>query len=52
MSERADLDRTMRRLWATSGSSHDRVVRILDWPALQARAEFDPTYLHLTREPR
>lgn len=30
----------------------DRVVRILDWPALQARAEFDPTYLHLTREPR
>ena len=29
MSERADLDRTMRRLWATSGSSHDRVVRIL-----------------------
>ncbi|MBJ7439829.1 MAG: LPS export ABC transporter periplasmic protein LptC [Sphingopyxis sp.] len=29
MSERADLDRTMRRLWAASGSSHDRVVRIL-----------------------
>ena len=29
MSERADLDRTMRRLWATSGSSHDRVVRVL-----------------------
>ena len=29
MSERADLDRTMRRMWATSGSSHDRVVRIL-----------------------
>lgn len=29
MSERADLDRTMRQLWARSGSSHDRVVRIL-----------------------
>lgn len=29
MSERADLDRTMRRLWAATGSSHDRVVRIL-----------------------
>ncbi len=29
MSERADLERTMRRLWATSGSSHDRVIRIL-----------------------
>jgi lipopolysaccharide export system protein LptC len=29
VSERADLDRTMRRLWAASGSSHDRVVRIL-----------------------
>lgn len=29
MSERADLDRTMRRMWATSGSSHDKVVRIL-----------------------
>src|SRR3546814_8290317 len=25
MSERADLDRTMRQLWAASGSSHDRV---------------------------
>ena len=29
MSERADLDRTMRRMWAPSGSSHDKVVRIL-----------------------
>jgi lipopolysaccharide export system protein LptC len=29
MSERADLDRTMRRMWAARGSSHDRVVRIL-----------------------
>ncbi|ALJ16024.1 MULTISPECIES: LPS export ABC transporter periplasmic protein LptC [Sphingopyxis] len=29
MSERADLDRTMRRMWAASGSSHDKVVRIL-----------------------
>src|SRR3546814_1779917 len=29
VSERADLDRTMRRMWAASGSSHDRVVRIL-----------------------
>jgi len=29
MSERADLDRTMRRIWAASGSNHDRVVRIL-----------------------
>ena len=29
MSERADLDRTMRQLWAASGSRHDRVVRLL-----------------------
>ncbi len=29
MSERAEIDRTMRRLWAASGSRHDRVVRIL-----------------------
>ncbi|WP_447765217.1 LPS export ABC transporter periplasmic protein LptC [Sphingopyxis panaciterrae] len=29
MSERADLDRTMRRMWAAKGSSHDKVVRIL-----------------------
>ena len=29
MSARADHDRTMRQLWATSGSSHDRVVKIL-----------------------
>ena len=29
MSERADHDRTVRRLWAASGSSHDRIVRIL-----------------------
>ena len=29
MSERADLDRTMRRMWAARGSNHDRVVRIL-----------------------
>lgn len=29
MSERADLDRTMRQMWAASGSNHDRVVRIL-----------------------
>ena len=29
MSERADHDRTMRRMWAASGSNHDRVVRIL-----------------------
>jgi lipopolysaccharide export system protein LptC len=29
MSERADHDRTMRRLWAAKGSSHDRVVRLL-----------------------
>ncbi len=29
MSERADLDCTMRRMWAASGSNHDRVVRIL-----------------------
>lgn len=29
MSERAEIDRTMRRLWAASGSSHDRVIRIL-----------------------
>ena len=29
MSERADLDRTMRRMWAASGSSHDKLVRVL-----------------------
>ncbi|AMG76292.1 MULTISPECIES: LPS export ABC transporter periplasmic protein LptC [Sphingopyxis] len=29
MSERADLDRTMRRMWAARGSNHDRVVRLL-----------------------
>src|SRR5690606_11595531 len=29
MSERAELDRTMRRLRAGKGSSHDRVVRLL-----------------------
>lgn len=29
MSERADLDRTMRQMWAAKGSNHDRVVRIL-----------------------
>ncbi|MBJ7501101.1 MAG: LPS export ABC transporter periplasmic protein LptC [Sphingopyxis sp.] len=29
MSERADLDRTMRQMWARSGSSHDRLVRIM-----------------------
>jgi lipopolysaccharide export system protein LptC len=29
MSERADIDRDMRRLWASAGSSHDRIVRIL-----------------------
>ena len=29
-----------------------QTIRILDWPALQRRAEFDPTYLHLVRQPR
>lgn len=29
MSEQADLDRTMRQMWAAKGSNHDRVVRIL-----------------------
>lgn len=29
-----------------------QTVEVLDWPALQARAEFDPRYLHLQREPR
>lgn len=27
-------------------------IHILDWPGLQERAEFDPRYLHLNREPR
>jgi CRP-like cAMP-binding protein len=27
-------------------------VRVLDWSRLKAVAEFDPTYLHLEREPR
>lgn len=29
MSERAEQDRSLRRLWATTGSSHDRVVNVL-----------------------
>ncbi|WP_260581447.1 LPS export ABC transporter periplasmic protein LptC [Sphingopyxis sp. PET50] len=29
MSARADHDRTMRQLWAATGSNHDRVVRVL-----------------------
>ena len=29
MSERAETDRRQRRLWASVGSSHDRIVRIL-----------------------
>jgi CRP-like cAMP-binding protein len=29
-----------------------QTVRILDWPRLQQRAEFDPRYLHLTTERR
>jgi CRP-like cAMP-binding protein len=29
-----------------------QTVQILDRPGLEARAEFDPRYLHLTREPR
>jgi lipopolysaccharide export system protein LptC len=29
MSERAEFDRSLRQVWATTGSSHDRVVRIL-----------------------
>ena len=27
-------------------------IRILDWDRLQARASFDPLYLHLIKEPR
>ena len=30
----------------------DGRVRINDWPALAARAQFDSTYLNLFREPR
>jgi CRP-like cAMP-binding protein len=29
-----------------------QVIEVLDWPRLQARAEFDPLYLHVQREPR
>ncbi len=29
MSERAEFDRSLRQVWAATGSSHDRVVRIL-----------------------
>ncbi|MBL8649298.1 MAG: LPS export ABC transporter periplasmic protein LptC [Sphingopyxis sp.] len=29
MSARADHDRTMRQLWATAGSNHDRIIRVL-----------------------
>jgi CRP-like cAMP-binding protein len=31
---------------------HKQTVRILDWQRLQEWAEFDPLYLHLSREPR
>ncbi|WP_033074536.1 LPS export ABC transporter periplasmic protein LptC [Sphingopyxis sp. MWB1] len=36
MSEQAEVDRSMRRLWAARGSSHDRLVRALRFvlPAL------------------
>ena len=27
-------------------------IRVLNWPALAELAQFDPLYLHLTREPR
>ena len=30
----------------------NQTVHILDWPRLQDRAEFDPTYLHLQKERR
>jgi len=29
-----------------------QIVRVLDWPKLQRRADFNPTYLHLNSEPR
>lgn len=29
MSDRAEADRSLRRIWASTGSSHDRIVRIL-----------------------
>lgn len=30
----------------------NQTIEILDWPALQRRAQFDPRYLHLVKEPR
>ena len=29
-----------------------QTIHVLDWPGLQERAEFDPAYLHLNKEPR
>lgn len=29
-----------------------QTIQILDWPGLQKRAEFDPLYLHISKEPR
>lgn len=47
------VNRVLQELRAENLFTWDaRTVRILDWPRLQQRAEFDPRYLHLNNEPR
>jgi CRP-like cAMP-binding protein len=41
---------TLRRMNVINWTSH--MITILDWERLVAIAEFDPTYLSMTREPR
>ena len=41
---------TLRRMNVVSWTSH--MITILDWERLVTIAEFDPTYLSMTREPR
>lgn len=46
-------NRVVQELRATQVMSwRGRQVEILDWPALQSLAEFDPTYLNLVDSPR
>jgi CRP-like cAMP-binding protein len=47
------VNRTLQELRGTGAVEWQRgTVTIKDWPALQAIAEFDPTYLFLDRQPR
>ena len=47
------VNRTLQELRGTGAVEWQRgIVTIKDWPALQAIAEFDPTYLFLNHQPR